>query len=124
MDLNEGTVQCELYRRLRNRGYRCLSEPTLNVDNDEAMSRKRSFLNPDMAVLNDRDDIVLLIEVKSVGTERTAKKYSIGPYMNPDEAPTKQIHDYACTDYPVFVCRGWDDIDDIVSIVEFEMVLE
>jgi predicted AAA+ superfamily ATPase len=113
MDLNEATVQAELYKRFRALGYRVLVEPIFKEHRQD-----RSFINPDLAVFEKTgDEVKVIIEVKNHPKDSKCRERKIGPYRSKKEAPTKQLKSYVDYGKPVLYCRGWDDISKVISRV-------
>jgi len=113
MDLNEATVQAELYKRFRALGYRVIVEPIFREECHE-----RSYINPDLAVFeNTGEEAKVIIEVKNHPKDSKCRSRKIGPYRNIEDAPTKQLKAYVDYGKPVLYCRGWDDISEVVSRV-------
>jgi len=110
MKLNEATTQGELYRRLRDLGYRAVCEA--QIEAPEEASRKKC-LRPDVTVLGEDGEILALVEVKSYAEP----KYHTGPFTDPEECPTSQLRNYALTGHPVFLCRAWDDLDEVIHLL-------
>jgi len=103
ISMTHGTVQAELYRRLRNHDVPVVCEASFPTTAEASNSRK---LQPDMTVLRG-DDVLCFAEVKQTYNG----KYNIGPYREGDECPTNQVRNYVTLGRPVFVCMNWEAVD-------------
>lgn len=107
MQINEATVQAELYKRLRGEGLRVICEP--HLDAPEESSRQKG-IRPDMMILDSDNSPTVLVEVKNYATRR----HRTGPFVDVERCPTKQLRNYVLTGFPVLLCRGWGDLDSVL----------
>jgi len=96
--VREFEVQAQLYFALRNCGFDARGEVTAKADN----GRNCRF---DIAVFDNTQQCVAIIEVKAHTRDRKPKK-------------TRQLEKYESFGLPVYLCRNLHDIDPIVGKIK------
>lgn len=107
--VNDTTVQCEFYRRARNRGLdvyvEYASHAPSDADPDVFYRRKRSgrvaSCRFDVVVV-DANEVIAIIECKSIP-------------VDPSCGISLQRKRYASYDVPFFVVTGLDEIDAVID---------